>query len=455
MAKPIIDLTPRWDNFAVYLPSIQKQYAKLAFSRGDKERVMPNGLTMKDLDFLNPNNKLWHYKYALYSAGQFKIGEKQADIVTNRNKDNTIILGDSGGFQIGKGTLPGFNALKHLRKADDVCNAWTDSVALKQGIVNWLETHSDYAMTIDMPLWAKEDGNKSSPFHKCSTEQLINLTVENLRFIEHHKRGNTKWLNVIQGTTTEDMKFWWDAVKDFRFGGWALAGDTGWRGGAGAALKQVLMMRDEDAFEKGMDWLHILGVSQPKWAVLLSAIQRGLRDYCNPNMRVSYDSASPSILSGRFQQVALYPSFTKNVDSWSIRPARCPNDKVYVTGNPIYAFPFSSPLGEQLKMHHLNVKHKKYSNVFFDDVSYQLLINHNTWIYVRAMLEANELAFLDRQDAENFVPKKLLECITIFEDLLTTKNWKKDFKKYQSVFDSIKDLKSSDEFIADDNNPVI
>ena len=71
MATNSNDMTPRWDNFAVYLPSIQKAYAKAAYKLGDKKRVMPAGVTMKDLNFLDPNNKLWHYGYALYSAGQF------------------------------------------------------------------------------------------------------------------------------------------------------------------------------------------------------------------------------------------------------------------------------------------------------------------------------------------------------------------------------------------------
>jgi hypothetical protein len=453
MANNVNDLTPRWDNFAVYLPSIQKAYAKAAYKTGDKTRVMPDGITMKDLNFLNPNNKLFHYGYSLYSAGQFKVGEQQADIITNRTS-GSIIVGDSGGFQIGKGTLAGFDALKNIRKPEDVCAAWTDAVELKTWIVNWLETHSDYAMTLDMPLWAQMPSNKSSPFHKCSTEQLINLTVENLRFIDTHRRGNTKWLNVIQGTTAEDMKLWWDAVKDFRFGGWALAGDTGWRGGAAAVIKQVLMMRDEGAFEPGLDWMHILGVSQAKWAVLLTAIQRGIRAHCNPNFRVSYDSASPNILSGRFQQVALYPNFTNKAESWSIRAARCPNDKVYVAGNPSYAFPFPSPIGDRLKMHHLNVQYDKYSTVNFDDVSQHMLTHHNTWVYIRAMLEANELAFLDRHDAENFVPPQLLECIYVFEELLTGGAWQKKWKKHEKLFDALKDLKSSGEFVAD-SNPVI
>jgi hypothetical protein len=440
MATNSNDLTPRWDNFAVYLPSIQKAYAKATYKLGDKKRVMPAGVTMKDLNFLDPNNKLWHYGYALYSAGQFKVGEQQADIVTNR-KQGAIIVGDSGGYQIGKGTLAGFEALKGLRKPDQVCAAWSDANQLKTWILNWLETHSTYAMTLDMPLWAREATSKSSPFHKCSVEQLTELTVENLQFIERNKRGNTKWLNVLQGTTEEDLKLWWDAVKGFRFGGWAMAGDTGWRGGAGAVIKQILIMRDEGAFEPGLDWVHFLGVSQPKWAVLLTAIQRGLRAACNPNLRVSYDSASPSILSGKFMQVAISPTFSKAADSWSIRAVRCPNDKEYV-GNYSRAFPFPSPLGDRLSLAHLNVFSDPYSNKHFDEVSHHLLTHHNTWVYVRSMLEANELAFLDKHDAKNFVPPQLLDCIHLFEDLLASAAWQTKWKKHAKMFEALKDLKN-------------
>ena len=93
-------------------------------------------------------------------------------------------MGDSGGFQIGKGTLAGFTALNKLKTADEVCDAWRNATELKKWIVNWLETHSDYAMTLYMPLWAQLEQNKRTPFHKCSTQQLIDLTVENLEFIK-------------------------------------------------------------------------------------------------------------------------------------------------------------------------------------------------------------------------------------------------------------------------------
>ena len=440
------DFNKRWDGFAVYLPSIQKNYAKAVIKSDDKSRTMPNNVTMRSLNFLNPKNKLWHYKYALYSAGQFRIGETQSDMVTLRNPKETVILGDSGGFQIGKGTLAGFATLNKLKTADEVCEAWRDASQLKKWIVNWLETHSDYAMTLDMPLWAQLPQNKNTPFHKCSTQQLIDLTVENLEFITKNKRGNTKWLNVIQGTNSVDMKLWWDAVKGYKFGGWALAGDTGWRGGSMAVVNQVLMMRDEGAFKEGLDWLHVLGVSQTKWAVILSAIQRGLRKSTNPNLRVSFDSASPNILAGKFEQIAVYPKFTKKEDSWVVSAVRCPSAKIYVGSKDKFAFPFPSPLGDRLALSHLNVKYDKYSNVRFDEATQMFLTHHNTWIYVRSMLEANELAFLDKADAEQFVPKNLLACIQLIEELMCSKSWKTKISNNKKLFDAV-DKMSKDEVI--------
>ena len=439
------DFNKRWDEFAVYLPSIQKSFAKATNGANKVGRVMPHNVSLKTLNFLNPQNKLWQYKYALYSAGQFKIGENQADIVTNRDKANTVILGDSGGFQIGKGTLAGFTALNKLKTANEVCEAWRGASDLKRWIVDWLETHSDYAMTLDMPLWAQLPANKGTPFHKCSTKQLIDLSVENLEFIKRNKRGNTKWLNVIQGTNSADMKLWWDAVKGYRFGGWALAGDVGWRGGSEAVIRQVLMMRDEGAFEQGMDWIHVLGVSQTKWAVILTAIQKSLRATVNQNMRISFDSASPNIIAGKFEQVAVFPKFSAKEDSWAIGTAKSPNARVYVKDNNL-AFPFPSALGDRMKLHHLNVIDEEFNPRFYDEISNHFLTHHNSWVYVRSMLQANELAFLDRAEAEKFVPKNLLALLYLIYELFTIKNWEAKLKQNTELFTAV-DKMSNDEVI--------
>lgn len=71
------------------------------------------------------------------------------------------------------------------------------------------------------------------------------------------------------------------------------------------------------------------------------------------------------------------------------------------------------------------------------------------------MLEANELAFLDKHDAKSFAPPQLLDCIHLFEDLLTGGAWQTKWKRHEKLFDLVKDLKSSDEAATEDNNAII
>ena len=434
----MIDLTKRWDPFAVYLPSIQFPYAKTVDTdrQRDKSRSFPKGIKLTDLDFLNPKSELWHYGYALYSAGQFESAKPQACAVTNRDKERTVILGDSGGFQIGCGTLKGTEHLKGLKSSQDVCAAWRNDKSIIRWIVNWLDTHSDYAMTIDMPLWAQDPRRSKTPFHQCSTQELIDLTIGNLEYIKANTRGTTKWLNVLQGQDEKSSKLWFDAVKKYKFGGWALGGLVGWRGGLENVLQSTLLIRDEGGFEGTQDWLHVLGVSTPQWAVLLSAIQRGIRAATGNPVRVSYDSATPFQSSGHRQQVIRYPKFTRDAKTWSFQMHEAPVNPVYAA--EAHHFPYSSPLGELLDLSHLNIRGGEFQGVPFDSLSYALLTNHNLYVYVRALLEANELAFMRHSEADKAVPSTLLDVCAFVEDIMMDSNWKRRLKKESKLLAQIK-----------------
>jgi hypothetical protein len=463
-----IDLTPRWDDFAVYLPSIQQGFAKDVYvKRAPKNRLFPADLKMSDLDFINPKSKLWHYGYALYSAGQFTDLRNIACCVTNRNP-NVQILGDSGGFQIGKGSFKALAHINNCKTGAEVCDAWRFADDVRHFIVRWLETHSNYAMTIDMPLWAKLPQNMNTPFHKCTTEELIQLSVENLKFIQSNRLGNTKWLNVIQGTNAKDSVKWWNAVKNFQFEGWAMAGSVGWRGikedkkngidgkmGILTLLEMLLIMRDDGAFEEGKDWIHMLGVSQPVWAVLFTAMQRGIRKHCNPKMRISYDSASPFQLGGKYQKVAKYPKFGRRMDTWTISAHVGPVNSDYSKHSPALQFPFQSPIGDHFKLKHLNVTPKDGSNVFFDTVSGHILTNHNLYVYVRSLLEANEILAMKPSEADPAAPKPLIDSYQFIEELFGETNWKRIIKKEAALLESCfkksdKTIKNADEIYVEE-----
>ena len=448
-----IDLTPRWDKFAVYLPAMQYHYASaVKDNKPIKGREFPTSIKLTDLDFLNPNSKLWHYGYALYSAGQFSNARPKACAVTNRDREKTIVLGDSGGFQIGQGTLKGTEHFKKAKTSSEICQMWRDSGDTRKRILNWLDAHSDYAMTIDMPLWARLPQFKHTPFHKCSVQELIDLSVDNLKYIKANTNGDTKWLNVLQGTEANDSKLWWDAVKRYRMGGWALAGGVGWRGGLENVLYYTLLMRDDNAFARGQDWLHVLGVSQPTWAVLLTAIQRAIRKNCkNPNMRVSYDSASPFQAGGARQQVVRYPKFTKDFTTWTMSAHEAPVNPIYAKSGKDFHFPYASPLGDLLTLNHLSVRGGEFQRGAYDSVSHHILTNHNVWVYVRSFLEANELAFMHVSEADKAVPQKLLDVCAFIDDIFSHTNWQAKLKKEKKLIEEVfnkhgyKDVAQDDE----------
>jgi hypothetical protein len=447
-----IDLTPRWKDFAVYLPAIQGWYSTAVYSdkSRDKSRAFPKGITLKDLDYLNPKSKLWHYGYGLYSAGLFSDDRPRPCSVANRDKSRTTILGDSGGYQIGIGTFPGTKHIKKEKTADGVVRAWTECSAVRERVVNWLEANSDYAMTIDMPLWLKTSTQSTSPFKICSDRQLLDMTVENLKFIQRKRLGRTKWLNVIQGTNASDSKMWWDEVKKFRFDGWALAGTVGWGGGLYSVLSNVLMMRDEGAFEDGQDWLHVLGVSRPTWGVIFTAIQRELRKL-NPKLQVSYDSASPFQMVGKYQQTNRYPKFSSDMKSWAFSAIDIPTSSLYANTSEKYHFPFASPIGELLTLDHINVNVGSYQGKPADSISWLLMINHTLYIYVRAFLEANELAFMNRNDAQNHVPQKILKALDFIEHVFKVDDWKKELKDNEDMLQEVFGRASTKE---DSSEPV-
>lgn len=449
-----IDLTPRWNDFAVYLPAIQDWYSKEVWSNKnlEKGRPFPEGVKLTDLDFLNPNSKLWHYAYGLYSAGQFKSDAPRACSVSKRDRSCTTILGDSGGYQIGMGTFPGTEHLKKITDSETLVTEWDKLTHVRERVLNWLEATSDYAMTIDMPLWARVSTTGKSPFKVCSIEQLIDMSVDNLKFIRDNRQGQTKWLNVLQGVDEKDSKLWWNAVKKFRFNGWALAGSVGWSGGLDSVLRNILMMRDDGAFEKGQDWIHVLGVSRPTWGVIFSAIQKQLRKD-NPSIRISYDSASPFQTVGRYQRLVRYPKYSHDLKSWVMSASRSPLNSAFCGDSHIH-FPHASPIGEVLTLEHLNVYGGTFAAKPDDTITSLLLLNHSLYVYIRAFLEANELAFMDASEAVHYVPEELLNALDFIGDLFSSPNWPRKISankaNLEKIFKRISAKREQDGLVEDE-----
>ena len=104
------DLTKRYrDNrYAIYIPSLQSGYAQFATkqNRDVRDGDLPNSFRVCDLDFLDPSSQLWSCAYTLYSSGQFdKAQLRNNDMIRDRKRGQSIVIGDSGGFQLGTGVI--------------------------------------------------------------------------------------------------------------------------------------------------------------------------------------------------------------------------------------------------------------------------------------------------------------------------------------------------------------
>ena len=431
----IHDATLTHADYAIYLPAVNEGYAALANKDLPPSRPFPIDLKLSDLIFWEPNS-LWHYPYLLHSIGLYSAGMLPNNAVTQRTRSNNTLVGDSGGFQIGKGTMKGLKALRAMPlPAASAVQAWREEYEARQWIISWLDLHADYAMTLDMPLWATTQDGQNSPFHNCSEKQLIDMTVENLKFIESRASGKAKWLNVVQGgTDPSQIQRWWDAVKWFRRGGWALAGGAGPRGGLFNMLSTLLMMRDDGAFEAGQDWIHVLGISTPTWAVLLTEIQRALRTF-NPTLRLSFDSSSPFQHGGIYEQIALTPAFSSVKKSWEIAVTEAPQSRLLADQNSVRMFEYSkSPLGKRLQLNHLNVRGGVWEHRNFDTISNMLLVNHNIWVYLDAFKTANVLA--SKRDA-NYVPAKYLQVLDFIADIFVSETWKSALSDEKKLLDAV------------------
>lgn len=419
-------------DYALYLPAVNDSYAAEVLKPLPPNRPFPAGLTLEDLIFWDRGNRLWHYSHLLHSVGLHAVGSQPDNAVTRAGRTDCVLVGDSGGYQIGTGKLKGYRELRSGMDGASAQATWADAYSVRRWILDWLELHTDYAMTIDMPLWATLPKGEASPFHQCSQQALTDMTVENLRFIDTHRQGRTRWLNVIQGLDEFSMLAWWQAVKWFDCGGYALAGSAGVKGGIANVLQMLLTMRDDGAFESGRDWIHVLGVSTPKWAILLSAIQRALRKSANPRLQISYDSATPFQAGGIREEVAIMPAYTSRPRDWAIRFERVEQSAKLAGSNE--PFPYASPIGNRLTMGDLNVHGGDWSHRSFDTVSNILLCNHNCWIMLEAFRQANELALESHGTA---VPAQWRECLDLIAEIFANDDWKTLLRKQEKLLGEV------------------
>ena len=303
-----VDLGKKHQDWAVYLPAISGFYVTQLqkMDANPSEWRCPEGFEKgtQGMNFRDPEHSYYHYPWGLYSGGHAHLDPVKSDerepMIQGRDRSKTMILGDSGGFQIATGVLK-----------MDWANAKDPNDPARQELCNkilkWLEHTADWSMTLDVPAFAAV-GKLSEKTGLTEFQDTLDVSLLNLDyFMKNRTPGATKFLNVLSGSNEENSKTWYDAVKHFSiksfvqeaYGddsktleGYAFAGIN--MKHMYSVLSRLLDLREDNLLE-GKDWIHFLGTGRLNWACHLTSIQRQLRKHDNPNITLSFDAAPPFV----------------------------------------------------------------------------------------------------------------------------------------------------------------
>jgi hypothetical protein len=492
--KQPVNLTPLQKDYAVYLPAISSFYstyvAKQRLEKFIPDERIPAGFDrgIEGMNFLNPEQGYFYYKYGLYSAGHAQLDlEKsmtQESMIQDRDRSKTMILGDSGGYQIGKGVL----------KFDWLNFEGAEATKTRQKILEWLELTADWSMMLDVPTWACD--HIHSPKTGLKTfEDCLEKTRYNNDYFLMNRLGQTKWLNVLQGSDWDTAEKWYNGVKEFSDpkGKYAGREAEGWAmGGANMCkmditLKRLMTMR-EDGLLKGKNWMHFLGTAQLDWSCYLTLIQRQIRKHINPEITISFDCASPFIATAHG---LVYTNAVHTNKRWSVIMDKAPDNKGLA--NSDIPFPFESEFATRLtmgdiayydygvrktdeelggvKFNHLNPEHytvvpklnklgKIPNKTSWDSFAYALMMGHNVECHIRAVQRAQQLMDIEcarfkpdwrmkgvegKKEIEfsDWVPNRILYFAAFVEELFNTKTKAEAFQLIADAGGFLKTLEGS------------
>jgi len=455
------NLTATQNDYAYFLPATSGFYSTYIGKQRYGNYVDParvpasfkNGV--ESLNYLEPDKGAFYYDHCLYSAGHANLDltkqDDSEDMFRNRDRTTSWVLGDSGGFQIGKGVWAGEwrdptgpevaakwvevnakgielvpqldatgnpkldkNGNPKMSKIDHpkLYQAQLDAAQKKrEQVLAWMDALMDYGMVLDIPAWVARspDGMKATGI--TSYDQAVNATIYNNEYFIKHRTGACKFLNVLQGENHSQAEDWYQKMKHFcdptkfdkPFNGWAMGGQN--MCDAHLVLKRVVALKFDGLLEKGhQDWMHFLGTSKLEWALLLTDIQRAVRKYHNENFTISFDCASPFLATAN-GQIYVQTEITDR-QKWLYRMLPSIDNKKYASDTRLFQDAVvqdghfknfeTSPVMDGVEVNKICIygpndvnKLGKIGKTSWDSFTYAIMMGHNVWMHINAVQEAN------------------------------------------------------------------
>jgi hypothetical protein len=444
-------------NWALFLPALSSFYISGLGKQREGEPYfdtarIPSGIPdLEALNFLNAQKGLFTYKWVLYSAGHadlvnYKTNSSES-IVVNRDRENTFLLADSGGFQILKCQWP----------AD-----WKDpncprAMKKRKEVLSWMDDVADYGMCLDIPSQSLttfhiKDKKTGKSAHGISTiEEAITATHINNEYFIKNRDGRCKFLNVLQGRNHTQSDNWYQEMKkycdpniypDNHFNGWAFGGQN--KIDIHLMLKRLINIIHDGFLEEGKhDLVHCLGTSIMEYAVLFTDIQKAIRKYHNPKFQITFDCASPFFAAAK--GLAYNNNTFDHSTKWTYAMEKTIEGKKYandtrkfsdaVLADGVHKVFTDSPVTANMVVKDLCYRgvgflgqHGKETKTSWDTLSYTLLQAHNVYQHMIAVQEANI------RYSKGIKPKMVMDPLGHVE--------------FSQIVDEIFSLKSRDESLA-------
>jgi hypothetical protein len=239
----------------LYIPSLSAGSMVSAFKKDTK---FSDGTTMRFFSKEYPEK--WRHPYFLVTAGHHY---KKMDFRDQLGLDDgTFVFGDSGGFQIATGALK-----------------WDGTI--REKIFHWLEANSDVAANLDIPPRVTFENR---------FQDAMDISFDNFKWFEKNQSGKTKFLNVIQGTFTDEYSIWYHKFKDFDFNGWCIGGPKKL---VDFMYVIALMLKEREFEKKHVQYIHLLGISKISDFFILGVLQKLLNTLTDNRIQLMSDSSSP------------------------------------------------------------------------------------------------------------------------------------------------------------------
>ena len=444
------DLTTEQKDYAIFLPALSGFYATFVGKQRREEYVEKSRIpypSMESINWLNKKEGLFNYHWSLYSAGHAELDiNKDAPkelMIRERDRENSWLLGDSGGFQIGKGVWEGDWKDPNCPKAQKK----------REQVLAWMDAYMDYGMILDIPAWVSRSPAGAKATGISTYQEAVNATRINNDYFMKNRSGSCKFLNVLQGENHTDAEDWYQQMKDYcdpkkytdHFNGWSMGGQN--MCDIHLVLKRIVALRFDGMLEKGLhDYMHFLGTSKLEWATLLTDIQRAVRKYHNPNFTITFDCASPFLATANGQ--IYIQTETEDRTKWVYRMVPSIDELKYATDtrnfrdavlqDNIFKNFTDSPLTKNIKVNDVciyaegdtnkvggpkikagDIDRDKNGNPILDEkgqpiirekdstswdsFSYAIQMGHNVWSHINAVQEAN------RQYDNGIIPAMLVE----------------------------------------------